>query len=355
MGLANQMQSMTDSFLHAHDLRANALKEIIEETHGDLGDARKMVTDFHDQRMENAEALRKTLRRVADTLTKETDQAIRGLRNARKRMSGELHEQLAKLTETLAKETRDTLKHFRTTHKALSGEQRADLAKLVKSLEAEAEELRKASQAMMKSFHKDEQKMRQELQETLSSFAAQNHKRVTQFLKGCSTQRHQTAKEQKTFLTDCVEANAKESRQMRKHAAGAQKERMEELQERTNAFLKGIHQAVKYMRKTARELTDGFHEDHLKARHAWQQMAATMEKKREGGSEEPAAASGTAKRGEREAAVAKLLAESPQGMTLAELSYAMEMPSAATSKFLKHMLKHKDAVIRKKGHLYLAS
>jgi hypothetical protein len=346
---------MTDSFLHAHDLRANALKEISEETNGDLGDARKMVSDFHDERLKNTEALRKTLRRVADTLTKETDQAIKGLRNARKRMSGELHEQLAKLTETLAKETRDTLKHFRTTHKALSGEQRADLAKLVKSLEAEAEDLCKASQALIKSFHKDEQKMRQELQETLSSFAAQNHKRVAQFLKGCSTQRHQTAKAQEMFLTDCVAANAKETRQMLKHATSEQKKRMEQLQEQTEAFLKGIHQAVKYMRKTASELADGFHDDHMKARLAWQQMAATMEKKREGGSDGPAAASGAAKRGEREAAVAKLLAESPQGMTLAELSYAMEMPSAATSKFLKHMLKHKDAVIRKKGHLYLAS
>jgi hypothetical protein len=346
---------MTDSFLHAHDLRANALKEIIEETHGDLGDARKMVSDFHAERLENGEELQKTLRRVAETLTKETDQAIKGFRNARKRMSGELHEQLAKLTETLAKETRDTLKHFRTTHKALSGEQRSELAKAVKSLEAEAEELCKAAQAMMKSFHKDEQKMRQDLQETLSSFAAQNHKRVAQFLKGCNTQRNQTAKAQRTFLTDCVEANAKETRQMRKHASSEQKKRMEELQEQTEAFLKGIHQAVKYMRKTAHELTDGFHEDQMKARHAWQQMAATMEKKREGGSEEPAAASGVAKRGEREAVVAKLLTESPQGMTLAELSYAMEMPSAATSKFLKHMLKHKDAVIRKKGHLYLAS
>src|SRR5271157_617556 len=79
MGLADQMQNMTDSFLHAHDLRANALKEIMEETNGDLGDTRKMMREVHAERLENTETLQKTLRRVADTLTKEVDQAMKGL------------------------------------------------------------------------------------------------------------------------------------------------------------------------------------------------------------------------------------------------------------------------------------
>ncbi len=355
MGLADQMQNMTDSFLHAHDLRANALKEIIEETNGDRGDTRKMMRDFHSERLENAATLQKTLGRFADTLTKEVDQAIKGFRTARRHMSGELHEQLEKLTEMLAKETKDTLKHFRATHKALSGQQREDLAKFVKSLEAEAEDLCKAAQVMMKAFHRDQQKRSRELRESLSSFAVQNHKRAAQYLRGCNTQRMHMAEAQRESLAQCVEGNAKETAQMRKRACTEQKKRMEALQEQTGAFLKGVHQTVRQMKKAAHDLTDGFHDDHMKARQAWQQMATSMEKKRKEGSKEPGAASGAGRRGEREGAVVKLLKETPEGMTLAELSYAMEMPSAATSKILKHMLKRKDAAIRKKGPLYLAS
>ncbi len=355
MSLAEQMQNMTDSFLVAHDFRANALKEIVEETNSDLGDTRKMMRDVHAERLENTESLQKTLRRTADTLSKEVGQAIKGFRTARRHMSAELHEELAKLTETLAKETRDTLRHFRATHKALSGKQGEDLAKFVKSLEAEAEELCKAAQAMMKSFHKDQRKMSQELQESLSSFAGQNRKQSAQFLKGCNTERRQQAEAQETSLTDFVGTNVKETRQLLKHATAEQKKRMEALQERTEVFLKGVHQTVRQMKKAAHEMTDGFHDDHTKARQAWQRMTVSMAKKREGASEEAATASEAGKRGEREAAVVQLLKEAPEGMTLAELSYALELPSAVTSRTLKHMLKHKDAAIRKKGHLYLAS
>jgi hypothetical protein len=355
MSLAEQMQNMTDSFLHAHDFRANALKEIIEETNSDLGDTRKMMRDVHAERLENTESLQKTLRRAADTLSKEVGQAIKGFRTSRRHMSAELHQELAKLTETLAKETRDTLRRFRATHKALSGKQGEDLAKFVKSLEAEAEDLSKAAQVMMKSFHKDQQKMSQELQESLSGFAGQNHKKSVQFLKGCNTERKQAAEAQKTSLMDFAGTNAKETRQLRKHATAEQKKRMEALQEQTEVFLKGVHQTVRQMKKAAHEMTEGFHDDHIKARQAWQRMAVSMAKKREGASEEQATASEAEKRGEREAAVVKLLTETPEGMTLAELSYAMELPSAAASKTLKHMLKRKDAAIRKKGHLYLAS
>jgi Sec-independent protein translocase protein TatA len=355
MSLAEQMQNMTDSFLHAHDFRANALKEIIEETNSDLGDTRKMMRDVHAERLENTESLQKSLRRAADTLGKEVGQTIKGFRTARRHMSAELHQELAKLTETLAKESRDTLRRFRATHQALSGKQGEDLAKFVKSLEAEAEDLCKAAQVMMKSFHKDQQKMSHELQESLSGFAGQNHKRSVQFLKGCNTERKQAAETQKTSLTDFVDTNAKETRQLRKHATAEQKKRMEALQEQTEVFLKGVHQTVRQMKKAAHEMTEGFHDDHTKARQAWQRMAVSMAKRREGVSEEPATASEAEKRGEREAAAVKLLTETPEGMTLAELSYAMELPSAAASKTLKHMLKRKDAAIRKKGHLYLAS
>jgi hypothetical protein len=355
MALADQMQNMTDSFLHAHDLRANALKEIVEETNGDLGDTRKMMRDFHAERLENTETLQKTLGRVADTLTKEVDQAIKGFRTARKYMSGELHEQLEKLTETLAKETRETLRHFRTAHNALSGRQREDLAKVVRSVQAEAENLCKAAQAMMKVFHKDQQKMNQELREFLTGFAVQNRKRAAQFLRGCNTQRKHTAEAQRESLAHYVDGNARGTSQMLKRAGTEQEKRMEALREQTGTFLKGVQQAVRQMKKAAHELTDSFHDDHVKARQAWQQMATSMEKRREGGAEAPAAASGAGRRGEREGAVVKLLKETPEGMTLAELSYAMDMPSAATSKTLKHMLKRKDAAIRKKGQLYLAS
>lgn len=355
MGLAVQMHNMTDNFLHAHDLRANALKEIVEETNGDLGDTRKMMRDLHSERLENAETLQKTLGRFTDTLTKEVDQAIKGFRTARKNMSGDLHEQLEKLTEMLAKETKDTLKRFRTTHKALSGQQREDLAKFVMSLEAEAEDLCKAAQGMMKAFHKDQQKMSRELRESLSSFAVQNHKRAAQYLRGCNTQRMHTAEAQREFLAKCVAGSAKETAQMCKRFRTEQNKRVEALREQTETFLKGVHQTVRQMKKATHELTGGFHDDHLKAQHAWQQMATSMEKKRKEGPKERAAASGPGRRGETEAALLKLAKENPEGMTLAELSYAIDMPSVATSKILKHMLKRKDAAIRKKGPLYLAS
>ncbi len=355
MGLADQMQNMTDSFLHAHDLRANQLKEIFEETNGDLVDTRKMMRDLHTERLENTDTLQKTLGRFVDTLTKEVDQAIKGFRTARRHMSGELHEQLEKLTEALAKETRDTLRRFRATHKALSGEQREDLAKFVKSIEAAAENLCKAAQLMMKAFRKDQQKMSQELRESLSSFAVQNHKQAAQYLRGCNTQRMHTAEAQRESLAQCVEGNAKETAQLRKRFRTEQNKRMEALREQTESFLKDVRQTVRQMKKAAHELTGGFHDDHVKAQHAWQQMATSMEKKRKEGPKESGAASGPGRRSERENALVKLLKETPEGMSLAELSYAMEMPSAATSKVLKHMLKRKDAAIRKKGQLYLAS
>jgi hypothetical protein len=355
MGLADQMQNMTDSFLHAHDLRANQLKEIAEETNGDLVDTRKMMRDLHTERLENADTLQKTLGQFADALTKEVDQAIKGFRTARRHMGGELHEQLEKLTETIAKETRDTLRGFRATHKALSGQQREDLAKFVKSLEAEAEDLCKAAQVTMKAFHKDQQKMSRELRESLSGFAAQNHKRAAQYLRGCNTQRLHTAEAQRESLAQGVAGNAKETAQLRKRFRTEQNKRVEELREQTESFLKSVRQTVRQMKKAAHELIGGFHEDHRKAQHAWQQMAISMEKKRNDGPEETAAASGVGRHTERENALVKLLKETPEGMTLAELSYAMEMPSAATSKTLKHMLKRKDTAIRRKGPLYLAS
>src|ERR1019366_9414004 len=143
MGLATQMQNMTDSFVHAHDLRRHELKEIFEETNGDRIDTRKMMRNLHTERLENTDTLQKTLGRFAVTLTKEVDQAVEGFRTARKDMSGELHEQLEKFAEVLVQETRNTLKRFRATHKAMSGQQQEGLTKFVKSLVKQAEDLLK--------------------------------------------------------------------------------------------------------------------------------------------------------------------------------------------------------------------
>ena len=355
MGLASQMQNMTYSFMHAHDHRGKELKEIFEETNGDLIDTRKMMRDLHTERLENTDTLQKMLGRFAGTLTKEVDQAIAGFRTARSHMSGELHEQLEKFAETLVQETRDTLKRFRASHKALSGQQQEDLTKFVKSIEEQADDLRKAAQVMMKLFHKDQQKMSRELRESLSSFAAQNHKRAAQFLRGCNTQRMHTAEAQREFLAKCVEGSAKETAQMRKRFRTEQNKRVEALREQTGTFLKSVHQTVRQMKKGTCELMDGLYDEHMKARHAWQQMTSSTDKKHREGPEQPGTASGAERREETENALVRLLKETPEGMTLAELSYAVEMPSAATSKVLKHMLKRKDAAIRKKGLLYLPS
>jgi hypothetical protein len=164
-----------------------------------------------------------------------------------------------------------------------------------------------------------------------------------------------TAEAQREFLAKCVKESAKETAQMRKRFRAEQNKRVEALREQTGTFLKSVHQTVRHIKKATDKLMDGFHDDHMKARHAWQQMAASMDKKHQERPEQPAAASGTGRRGEKENALVKLLKETPEGMTLAELSYAVEMPSAATSKVLKHMLKRKDAAIRKKGLLYLPS
>jgi hypothetical protein len=348
MGLAGQMQNMTESFLHAHDLRGNELKEIFEETNGDRIDTRKMMRDLHTERLENTDTLQKMLGRFADTLTKEVDQAVQGLRAARRDMSGELHEQLEKFAETLVQESRDTSKRFRATHKAMSGRQREDLTKFVQSLEKQAGD-------MLRLFHKDQQKMGRELREFLSSFAGQNHKGVTHFLRGCNTHRKHTAEAQREFLAKCVKESAKETAQMRKRFHVEQNKRVEAVREQTETFLKSVHQTVRHVKKATEKLMDRFHDDHTKARHAWQQMAASMDKKHQKGPEQAAAVSGARRRGEKENALVKSLKETPEGMTLAELSYAVEMPSAATSKVLKHILKRKNAAICKKGLLYLPS
>ncbi len=355
MGLADQMHTITDSFLQAHTLRANQLKEISEETNGDLVDTRKMMRDLHTERLENTDSLQETLGQFADTLTKEVDQAIKGFRTARRRMSGELHEQLEKLTETIAKETRDTLRGFRSTHKAMNGQQHEDLAKFVKSLESQAEDLCKAAQGMVKAFHKDQQKMSREIREFLSSFRMQNQKRAAQYLRSCDTQHKHMAAAQRESLTQGVKGNVKETAHLRKQFRTEQNKRAEAVREQTESFLKSVRQTVQQMKKDAHKLMGGFHEDHRNAQRAWQQMATAMDKKRNAGPEKPSAASGPGRRSERENAVVKLLKETPGGMTLAELSYAMEMPSVATSKILKQMLKRKGAAIRKKDHLYLVS
>jgi hypothetical protein len=260
MALADQMQHMTDSFLQAHDLRANALKQILEETNKDLGDTRKMMRDFHTQRLLS---------------TEEVDQAIQGFRTARKHMSGELRE-------------------------------------------------------------------------FLSSFVEQSRKRAAQLLRGCNTQRKRRAEAQREFLTKYVQGNAKGTRQMCRRFSTERKQRMEALREQTETFLKGV-------KKATHELRKGFHDDHIKARQAWQQMATSMEKKRRDGREKLAAASRPGQRGEAEGKLLELLKENPEGMTLAELSYAMDMPSAATSKILKRMMNQKEERVRKKGQVYLPS
>lgn len=355
MNLADQMQNMADSFLQAQDLRTNRLKEIFEETNADLDESGKMLRGFHTERLENMEALQKMLRQFTNTLVKEVEQAMKGFRTARKQMSGKLHEELERFTETLAKETQDTLKHFRLTHKALSGEQREQLAKFVKSLETETEKLCKDAQAMRKAFHKGHREMSQELHGFLSTFAARNHKQTAQFLRACNTQHKQTAKAQRESLAGYVGANAKETARMRKHFGTEQKQRMEALGEQIDAFLKGLQQTVRQMKKATHKLTESFHDDQMKGRHAWQQMATSMGKKRQGRPEKPPGGSRPERRGEAEVELLKLLTENPTGMTLAELSYAMEIPSAATSKMLNRMLKRKDAPVRKKGQLYLLS
>jgi hypothetical protein len=144
---------------------------------------------------------------------------------------------------------------------------------------------------------------------------------------------------------------AKETKQMRRHAKTDQAKRMEVLQEQTRTFLRGVRQTVRQMKKAASDLMVGYHGDHVKARQVWQQMATSMAKKQEGGPQSPA---GSARCAEREENVGQLLQQSTSGMTLAELSYALDMPSTATSKILKRMLKRKPAVIRKKGPVYLA-
>jgi hypothetical protein len=118
--------------------------------------------------------------------------------------------------------------------------------------------------------------------------------------------------------------------------------------------MKGVRQTVRQMKKAASDLMAGYHGDHVTARQVWQQMTTSMAKKREGGPQSSAAGSGPGRVAEREEKVTQLLKETTSGMTLAELSYAVDMPSAATSKILKRMLKRKPMVIRKKGPLYLA-
>ena len=324
MGLADQMQNIADSFSQAQDLRTNRLKEIFEETNGDLDDTRKMMRGFHTQRLENTKALQEALKKA-------TSHMLKQFRATHKAMSGQQRKELEQFMQHLEKETPQMLNGFRKEHREMSQKLREFLSSFVTGN-------KKETAGMLKGFRTDRKQMSKELCDRLEKFIQDLESTTHKFLRGCNTERKQMARDLGEFLAKFVDGNVKETAQMRK---------------RFGTDLKGVHHAVSQLRKATHELTNGFHNDHMKARHAWQQMATSMEKKRRERPEQRAAASGPGRRGERENALVKLLKETPEGMTLAELSYAMDMPSAATSKILKHMLKRKDAAIRKKGQLYM--
>jgi DNA-binding IclR family transcriptional regulator len=73
-----------------------------------------------------------------------------------------------------------------------------------------------------------------------------------------------------------------------------------------------------------------------------------MQKKRKGQELPAKARPGLAA---REQKILNLLQENPTGMTLAELAYGLDIPSAAVSKTLQHMAS--QGQIRKEQSLYL--
>jgi hypothetical protein len=151
------------------------------------------------------------------------------------------------------------------------------------------------------------------------------------------------AKAQREFLAKFVEGNEKETARMLKEFRAEQQQRAETLEKELKSF-------VRQMKKATHELTDGFHDERMKAHQAWQQMERAMGKKREEGAQKLAAAP-RPRRPAREDKVLAFLKENSSGMTLAELAYSMDMPSAATAKTLRQMLSKKE--IRKKDQLYM--
>jgi len=104
------------------------------------------------------------------------------------------------------------------------------------------------------------------------------------------------------------------------------------------------------MKKATHEMTDGFHDERMKAHDAWQKMGTAMGRTRREGAQKLAAAPRPRRPAKQEKLLA-LLKENPSGMTLAELGFSMDMPSAAVAKTLQQMLARKE--IRKQDKLYM--
>ena len=135
----------------------------------------------------------------------------------------------------------------------------------------------------IKGFASDRKKMSAEQAEALGNYAADLAKNVSGLLKEFGKSRKHMSEAQAKSLTDFVKDLTKKTGSMLNGFSKDRKEMSEELKDKLSKDVKGIQSAVKNIVNNAQALIGEYRSDIVKARHAWQGMAASLGKFRETG------------------------------------------------------------------------
>lgn len=225
-------------------------------------------------------------------------------------------EAMKAMTEDLAKSRAERARAMTELHSASSRDRKErveDLNRLFGHVHVQ-----------IQHFHSDRGKMRKELRHMLGEFFGQTQKYVRGFLKDFRTQHKAMSGKQQAELKAFRAALEKDVKTL----MGQLRERIEELA--------GQSQAV---RKEARAMIREYRADSKKAHGYWMGFAGKMEQARR------SARPGVSNVQDR---VRTALGDSPGGMTVKELSYAMGMPGKGLTRTLARMRRAGQVTRRRK-------
>jgi predicted nucleic acid-binding Zn-ribbon protein len=178
MGITDDMKRITEDIIASHDMRVKALSNIVGDTRKILGDARKTVRAFGQDRKEMASEQAENLSCYVKDLSKDVGNKLKDFRallkqisSDRVKMSGELKSKLAKDVKGLVTYVKNRLKEFDQAHARMSDAMRKDLAKTIKDISSSVEDILGSARKLLGEYASDMQKARDVWQNMASALA----------------------------------------------------------------------------------------------------------------------------------------------------------------------------------------
>ena len=163
MAIAEGMKSITENIISSYDARVKTLGNIVADTRNLLGDARRILKGFAQERKKMSGEQAKNLAQFVDDLSKDIGNKLKQMTADRVKMSEELRKRLAeeineikndvKKIRNLAKKR---VKEFAQAHAQMSVALKKDLADYVGDI---AKDVRK----LLKGFNEIQAEVREDL------------------------------------------------------------------------------------------------------------------------------------------------------------------------------------------------